>query len=109
MEALGGPIKEKRYPPLSDQVALDIARRCSTNGQLTWTPHFKSRMRLRKILMSDVLNGFDNGRISRPPEWNEEYEEYNYFITAEDIEGAELILKIAISEKGDIITLITLY
>jgi hypothetical protein len=105
----GGPIKEKRYPPLSDQVALDIVKRCTTNGQMTWTPHFKSQMRLRRILMSDVLNVFDNGRISKPPEWNEEYEEYNYFVTAEDIEGAELTLRIAISEEEDIITLITVY
>jgi hypothetical protein len=105
----GGPIKEKRYPPLSDQVALDIVKRCTTNGQVMWTPHFKSQMRLRKILMSDVLNVFDNGRISRPPEWNEECGEYIYFVTEKDIEGTELTLKIAISEEKDMITLITLY
>jgi len=105
----GGSIKEKRYPPLSDQVALDIVKRCTTNGQVTWTPHFKRRMQLRRILMSDVLNVFNNGRNSKPPEWNEEYEEYNYFITEKDIEGTELTIKIAISEEEDIITLITLY
>jgi len=59
--------------------------------------------------MSDVLNVFENGRISKPPEWNKEYEEYNYFVTGEDIEGEELTLRIAISEEEDMITLITPY
>jgi len=76
---------------------------------MLWTPHFKTQMRLRKILMSDVLNVFDNGRISKPSEWNEEYEEYNYFITAGDIEGRELTVKIAISKEEDMITLVTVY
>ena len=59
--------------------------------------------------MSDVLNVFDNGRISKPPEWNEEHEQYNYSITGEDTEGTELTLKIAISEEEDMTTLVTLY
>ncbi|OGQ01032.1 MAG: hypothetical protein A2026_06750 [Deltaproteobacteria bacterium RBG_19FT_COMBO_46_12] len=88
---------------------MDIVKRCTANGQVTWSPHFKSRMRQRKILISDVVNVFDNGRISRPPEWNEDYEEYNYFITGEDIEGTELTLRIAISEEEDMVTLITPY
>ncbi len=59
--------------------------------------------------MSDVLNAFDIGRISKPSEWNEEYEEYNYFVTANDMEGTELTLKIAVSEEEDLVTLITVY
>jgi len=106
----GEPIKEKRYPPLSDQVVLDIVKKCTTaNGQVVWTVHFKIRMQERNVSMSDVLNVFDNVRTSKLPEWNKEYEEYNYFVTGEDIEGTELTLKIAISEEKDMITMITLY
>lgn len=88
---------------------MAIVKKCTTNGQVAWTPHFKIRMRQRNVSMSDVLSVFDNGRISKPPEWNQEYAEYNYFISEEDIEGTELTLKIAISEEEDMITLVTVY
>jgi hypothetical protein len=66
-------------------------------------------MQKRNVLMSDVLNVLDNGRISKPPEWNQDYEEYNYFISEEDSEGMKLTLKIAISEEKDRVTLVTVY
>jgi hypothetical protein len=66
-------------------------------------------MQKRNVLMSDVLNVLDNGRISKPPEWNQDYEEYNYFISEEDSEGMKLTLKIAISKEKDVVTLVTVY
>ena len=76
---------------------------------MAWTPHFKIQMQKRNVLMSDVLNVLDNGRISKPPEWNQDYEEYNYFISEEDSEGMKLTLKITISKEKDMVTLVTVY
>jgi hypothetical protein len=102
-------IKKKKYPPLPANLVLDIVRRCTTDGQLTWKPHFKKRMEQRRISISDVLNTIDTGRISKPAEWNDEHGEYNYFITGKDIEGEELTLKIAIADDEEMTFLITIY
>jgi len=89
---------------------MDVVKRCCTgSGQLTWTEHFKKRMDKRNIIIRDVLNAFGSARISRPPEWNEEFKEYNYFITGPDIEGTDLTVRIAIADQDEMITLITLY
>lgn len=88
---------------------MDIVKSCTTNGEMAWTPHFKIQMQKRNVLMSDVLNVLDNGRISKPPEWNQDYEEYNYFISEEDSEGMKLTLKITISKEKDMVTLVTVY
>jgi len=66
-------------------------------------------MQKRNVLMSDVIHVLDNGRISKPPEWNQDHEEYNYFISEEDSEGMKLTLKIAISKEKDMVTLVTVY
>ena len=100
---------KKRYPPLPDSLVLNIVKRCTTVGQLTWKPHFKERMEQRHISIRDVLNAIDTGGILRPPEWNDETTRYNYFITGKDIEGEELTLKIAISNDEEMTILITLY
>jgi|APFre7841882590_1041340.scaffolds.fasta_scaffold02954_3 hypothetical protein len=107
-----GVVEKKKFPPLPDVVVLDIVKRCCTTtgtGFVTWTQHFKQRMDKRRIIISDVLNAFDMARISKRPEWNEEFGEYNYFITGKDLEGIELTIKIAIAERDEMITLITLY
>ena len=102
-------IKKKKYPPLPANLVLDIVRRCTTDGHLTWKPHFKKRIEQRRISISDVLHSIDTGRISKPPEWNDEHKEYNYFITGKDIEGEELTLKIGISDDEETTILITPY
>jgi hypothetical protein len=103
-----GVVEKKKFPPLLDVVVLDIVKRCCTTtgtGFVTWTQHFKQRMDKRRIIISDVLNAFDMARISKRPECGE----YNYFITGKDLEGIELTIKIAIAERDEMITLITLY
>lgn len=105
-----GAIEKKKYPPLPDRLELDIVKRCtSSDGQLTWKPHFKKRMEQRNISIRDVLNAIDTGKISKSPEWNDEHSEYNYFITGKDIEGEELTIKIAISDNEEMTILITSY
>ena len=104
-----GIIEKKKYPPLPDKLVLDIVKRCTTDGQLTWKPHFKKRMEQRHISIGDVLNAIDTGRISKSPEWNDEHAEYNYYITGRDIEGEELTIKIAISDNEEMTILITPY
>jgi len=104
-----GVIEKKKFPPLPNNLVLDIVKRCTTHGQLTYRPHFRKRMEERHITIRDVLNSIDTGEILKPPEWNEEFGEYNYFITGQDLEGIELTIKIAIAERDEMITLITLY
>ena len=59
--------------------------------------------------MGDVLNALSAPRISRAPEWNKEFKEYNYFITGRDVERTDLTLRIAIADQDEMITLITSY
>jgi len=70
---------------------------------------FQNSNARKKRFNERCTNVLDNGRISKPPEWNQDYEEYNYFISEEDSEGMKLTLKIAISKEKDMVTLVTVY
>ena len=104
-----GVIEKKKYPPLPNSLVLDIVKRCTTDGKLTYKQHFKKRMEERHISIRDVINAIDTGKISKLPEWNDETARYNYFLTGKDIEAEELTLKIAISDDEEMIFLITTY
>jgi hypothetical protein len=98
-----------RPDPLTDLEILEISRRYLTSGQIVYKQHFKERMDQRNISLQDVINAVENGKITKRPEWNNTYHEYNYFITGEDIEGVELTLKVAISTKDEMLIFLTPY
>jgi hypothetical protein len=62
-------------------------------------------MRQRHFNIQDVLHVLEHGSITRPPEWNETYREWNYDIEGTDIGGEALTVRVAIAE--DTLTLIT--
>ncbi len=73
------------------------------------TGHFKGRMDDRKITMTDVFSAIESGTIAKAPEWNQDFQEYNYFIKGKDKEGEEVTVKVAIAVEDEILTLITCY
>jgi hypothetical protein len=95
--------------PLSKTEALETARKCLNAGQVVYTNHFKRRMNEKKVSLQDVINLIDNGQIDRDAEWNDDYMEYHYRITGEDIEGVSLTVVIAISISDAELRLITAF
>jgi len=99
----------RRPDPLPDREVLRLSKRYLSRGGIIPTRHFKERMDDRKITMTDVFSAIESGAIAKVPEWNKDFEEYNYFIVGKDNEGEELTIKVAISVEDEILTLITCY
>ena len=102
-------VVNSKRPPLSKNEAIDTCRKYLSDGNLTWTPHLKKRMDERNISIRDVINAIEVGKIVKTPEWNAEFGEYNYLVKGKDIEGANLSVRVAISEETEMLTLITVY
>jgi hypothetical protein len=102
-------IDSNKSPPLLKNEAIDTCRKYLNEGKVSWSPHLKRRMEERNISIRDVINTVEGGRIVGTPEWKEEYGEYNYLIRGKDIEGANLTVKVAISEEAEMLTFITVF
>lgn len=99
----------KKPPPLSNRAALQIARSLLDSGRIRISSHVRQRMKERHFDIQDVLHIIETGSILKRPEWNEDFEEYNYFIGGQDLTGHQLTIKVAISAKADLLALITGY
>lgn len=99
----------RRSDPLPDREVLKLSKRYLSRGGIIPTGHFKDRMEGRKITMADVFSAIENSTIAKAPEWNKDFQEYNYFIKGKDKEGEEVTVKVAISVEDEILTLITCY
>ena len=95
--------------PLSKSEAIDTCRKYLSEGKVTWSPHLKQRMEERNISIGDVINAVEGGKIVKMPEWKADYGEYNYLIRGKDIEGVKLTVKVAISQKKEMLTFITVF
>jgi len=99
----------RRPDPLPDREVLELSKRYLSSGGIIPTGHFKARMEDRRITMTDIFSTIETGAITKAPEWNEDFQEYNYFIKGQDSEGEEVTVKIAISIEDEVLTLITCY
>jgi len=80
----------RRPDPLPDREVLRLSKRYLSRGGIIPTGHFKGRMNDRKITMTDLFSVIEGGTIAKAPEWNKDFQEYNYFIKGKDIEGEEV-------------------
>jgi hypothetical protein len=92
---------------LSGKSVLEKARKYLNSGNVISTPHLKKRMEEKHFDMHDVINIIENGKILKPPEWNEEFGQFRYVVKGKDVEGVELNIVITISTKEEILTIIT--
>ena len=66
-------------------------------------------MNERNVSLQDVIYLIENGKVTQKVEWNNDYQEYNYYINGTDIEGSELTVKLAISNKDEELSLLTVF
>jgi hypothetical protein len=95
--------------PLSSLEVLSLARKYITSGVTIYKDHFKKRMDERNVSLQDVIFLIETGEAREEPEWSNDYNEYNYYIEGNDIEGDNLTVKIALSTKNEEIIFITVF
>ena len=98
-----------KLPSLSDTEVLETTRRYLNSGQIVYKKHFKKRMDERDVTLQDIIYLVETGKVKGEPEWNNDYDEYNYCISGEDIEGIELTVIISISTENEELNLITVF
>lgn len=91
----------KNPPPLS-VTAISALARAVLGGSCSLIPtdHFKKRGRERDFSVQDALEVFHTGTVSSTPIWNDKTESWNYDITGIDLNGDELTVRVAPSDRG---------
>lgn len=91
-----------KSPPSLSVTALRALARAVLEGSCSLIPtdHFKKRSRERDFSVQDALEVFRTGTVSSTPIWNGKTESWNYDITGLDLNGDELTVRVAPSNRG---------
>lgn len=93
--------EEKSPPPLAITAISALARGVLEGScSLVPTDHFKKRSRERDFSVQDALEVFRTGTISPTPIWNDKTGSWNYDISGIDLNGDELTVRVAPSNRG---------
>lgn len=84
--------------PLRVGEALLKARRILNEGAVILRPHLKDRMKERRFDMQDIIHCFETGRINKSPEWNKNFQCWEYVVDGKDLEGDNLSIVFAFEE-----------
>lgn len=96
-------IPRKRSPTEAFEAIQSLLKEC--NGYST-TQHARERMLERCVNDLDIRNVLTKGSVS-PAEWNENHQNWKYAISGIDLDGAQLVVVVALEPQHCRITVIT--
>ena len=91
------------YPPLSDTEVLELAQECIKFREVIPQYHSSSRMGDRNFNILDIVLVIKTGEISRKPVWNNEHQNYRYYIKGKAFDGCDLEVVIAFTDQKQLI------
>jgi len=93
--------KEDRPPCLNQQQLRDFVRRACDRGFYKEEFHSEYERAYRNISPDDIEYGLEREDwvLCADPDWDEDFENWEYLIQTWDMEGEELHLKIAVNSE----------
>ena len=90
----------KRDVVYTIEEAIAYAIGALENGWFVRTNHLWDMMVKRGFDNSDLLAVFENGKIRKNPEWNDEHQNWAYKVEGQSVDGDELSIVFAVDEDG---------
>lgn len=83
--------------------ALIKAKKLLNTDAVILPTHVYDRMRERNFEMDDIINVFNVGKISKQPEWNADYRQWEYVVDGVDIEDEKLSVVFAFTDDDELV------
>jgi hypothetical protein len=97
-------------PALDENKLQEVVQRITNYGKIREMRHSSKDRSYRNISEDDILAMLQGRwKLDATPDWDEQHRNWEYKIKGNDIEGDELVLKIAINEELQRIDVITKY
>jgi hypothetical protein len=97
-------------PALDENRLQEVVQRITNYGKIREMRHSSKDRSYRNISEDDILAMLQgNWKLVATPDWDEAHRGWEYKIKGSDIEGDELVLKIAVNEELQRIDIITKY
>jgi hypothetical protein len=99
-----------RWPAMDPDVLRVEVRRIVMYGTIWETKHSAVDRGYRNISQDDILAVLDGDwTLAAAPDWDEAHRNWEYKVAGQDVEGDELVLKIAVNSEMQRIDIITKY
>jgi hypothetical protein len=97
-------------PALDENKLQEVVQRITNYGKIREMRHSSKDRSYRNISEDDILAMLQGKwKLAATPDWDEQHRNWEYKIKGSDIEGEELVLKIAVNEELQRIDIITKY
>lgn len=88
----------------------EVLQRIVYYGEIKEAFHSAYERAARNISQDDILAMLEGSwRLAATPDWDETHKNWEYKLAGTDLEGDELVLKIAVNEELQRVTVITKY